>query len=79
MLQGTARGLRHLHAYNIIHGDIKSGNILLDRHFEPKIGDFGLARGGPQDPSDCSFLMVTMVKGTQVDIQKRMATFSRLY
>ena len=36
---GTARGLCHLHANNIIHGDIKSGNILLDRHFEPKIGE----------------------------------------
>ncbi len=53
---GTARGLRHLHAYNIIHGDIKSANVLLDKHFEPQIGDFGLARGGPE--ADCSFLMV---------------------
>jgi interleukin-1 receptor-associated kinase 1 len=44
---GTSRGLYHLHANNIIHGDIKSGNILLDKHFEPKIGDFGLARSGP--------------------------------
>jgi len=62
---GTARGLEHLHANNIIHGDIKSGNVLLDKHFEPKIGDFGLARGGPED-SDCTFLMVSMVRGTQV-------------
>ena len=37
---GTARGLTHLHSIPIIHGDIKSGNILLDKHFEPKIGDF---------------------------------------
>ena len=40
---GTARGLCHLHANNIIHGDIKSGNILLDRHFEPKIGEANVA------------------------------------
>ena len=41
---GIARGLRHLHSYNIVHGDIKGLNILLDRHLEPKIGDFGSTR-----------------------------------
>ena len=61
---GTARGLVHLHANNIIHGDIKSGNILLDKYFEPKIGDFGLARGGPEN-DEVSFKMVSMVQGTQ--------------
>ena len=35
---------RHLHSYNIVHGDIKGLNILLDRHLEPKIGDFGSTR-----------------------------------
>ena len=41
---GLSRGLRHLHEYDIVHGDIKSDNILLDKHLEPKIGDFGSAR-----------------------------------
>lgn len=40
-----------MHTYNrekpLIHGDIKSANILLDQCNEPRIGDFGLAREGP--------------------------------
>lgn len=47
--KGIARGLQYLHTIGNkprIHGDIKSANILLDKNFEPKIGDFGLAREG---------------------------------
>jgi len=58
---GTARGLCHLHANNIIHGDIKGPNILLDKHFEPKIGDFGLARGGPEN-DEMSYRIVSSVQ-----------------
>ncbi|KAL0382276.1 UNVERIFIED_CONTAM: Acid phosphatase 1 [Sesamum calycinum] len=40
-----ARGVRHLHtAFEkpIIHGNLKSKNIFLDRHLNPYISDFGL-------------------------------------
>lgn len=36
-------GCRHVHSNNIIHRDIKLGNLLLDRNMELKICDFGLA------------------------------------
>lgn len=52
--KGIARGLQYLHTIHekpLIHGDIKSANILLDKNFEPKIGDFGLAREGSLDDS----------------------------
>ena len=48
---GTARGLQFLHTAREkpkIHGDIKSANILLNSNFEAVIGDFGLAKDGPQ-------------------------------
>ncbi|CAL4219274.1 unnamed protein product, partial [Meganyctiphanes norvegica] len=47
--QGTAAALQFLHTVKekpLIHGDVKSANILLDRNYEPKLGDFGLAREG---------------------------------
>ncbi|XP_051142984.1 putative kinase-like protein TMKL1 [Andrographis paniculata] len=42
---GIARGLFHLHTSNekpIIHGNLKSKNILLDHHCNPYVSDFGL-------------------------------------
>ncbi|XP_053551636.1 interleukin-1 receptor-associated kinase 1 [Bombina bombina] len=46
ILQGAACGIQFLHSCqpSIIHGDIKSSNILLDHTLTPKLGDFGLAR-----------------------------------
>ncbi|KAL3725717.1 hypothetical protein ACJRO7_030704 [Eucalyptus globulus] len=46
---GAAKGLEHLHGScnpPIIHGYLKSTNILLDKEFKPKLSDFGLAKLG---------------------------------
>ncbi|MQM17290.1 hypothetical protein Taro_050260 [Colocasia esculenta] len=44
---GSARGLAYLHhdcCPRIVHMNIKSANILLDRSLEPHVSDFGLAK-----------------------------------
>lgn len=66
--KGVARGLYFLHTSlldgkPLIHGDIKSANILLDSNLEPKIGDFGLTRYGPE--ADQSMIVVSQIHGTR--------------
>ncbi|KAG8988451.1 hypothetical protein FRB94_000696 [Tulasnella sp. JGI-2019a] len=44
VVTGIASGLAYLHANNVIHGDLKAANILLDDLLQPKICDFGLTK-----------------------------------
>ncbi|VDK49565.1 unnamed protein product [Anisakis simplex] len=67
--EGSARGLHFLHSVArtpIIHGDVKSANILLDKHLEPKLGDFGLCRDGQVEtgPGEKTPLIASHIKGT---------------
>ncbi|XP_076900762.1 uncharacterized protein LOC143555005 [Bidens hawaiensis] len=62
---GAARGLQYLHSgvhtkQEIIHGDVKSSNILLDENWAAKISDFGMSKVISQQSSG----VITKVKGT---------------
>ncbi|XP_064605167.1 interleukin-1 receptor-associated kinase 4-like [Liolophura sinensis] len=45
--KGSASGIAFLNSLGYIHRDIKSANILLDKDFVPKLGDFATTRLGP--------------------------------
>ncbi|XP_054824493.1 probable serine/threonine-protein kinase At1g01540 [Prosopis cineraria] len=47
VILGTAKGLAYLHEGlepKVVHRDIKSSNILIDRQWNSKVSDFGLAK-----------------------------------
>lgn len=47
-----SRGLSYLHSQKIVHRDVKSENMLLDKKMKLKIADFGVARVEAQNPRD---------------------------
>ena len=44
VLQQICDAVQHAHDYGVVHRDLKPSNILVDRHDQPHILDFGIAR-----------------------------------
>jgi len=57
IIEGVARGMKHLHGSNTLHGDLCSRNILITKDrftgkYVAKITDFGLSTTGHNSPGD---------------------------
>ncbi|XP_078144537.1 uncharacterized protein irak1 isoform X1 [Centroberyx gerrardi] len=71
VVEGASRALQFLHRppepnAPLLHGDVKSSNILLDRFLVPKLADFGLARfcRGPRGGGGSSAVQTASVGKT---------------
>uniref|UniRef100_A0A0W0FW06 Protein kinase domain-containing protein n=1 Tax=Moniliophthora roreri TaxID=221103 RepID=A0A0W0FW06_MONRR len=42
LLLEVSEGIKYLHSENVVHGDIKGANILIDEECHPRLADFGL-------------------------------------
>lgn len=55
------RGLKYIHSANVLHRDLKPGNLLVNSDCELKIIDFGLARGFSERQDDNAGFMTEYV------------------
>ncbi|KAL7311034.1 mitogen activated protein kinase 2, variant 2 [Mucor circinelloides] len=55
------RGLKYIHSANVLHRDLKPGNLLVNADCELKICDFGLARGYSSSPEGNAGFMTEYV------------------
>eukprot|EP01125_Pyxidicula_operculata_P014889 TRINITY_DN5012_c1_g1_i1.p1 TRINITY_DN5012_c1_g1~~TRINITY_DN5012_c1_g1_i1.p1 ORF type:complete len:841 (-),score=158.73 TRINITY_DN5012_c1_g1_i1:342-2864(-) len=52
MALDACRGMTYLHESNVIHRDLKCGNMLVDHNWSIKVSDFGLSRGIDDDETN---------------------------
>ncbi|XP_057574762.1 interleukin-1 receptor-associated kinase 1 isoform X2 [Hippopotamus amphibius kiboko] len=84
ILLGTARAIQFLHqdSPSLIHGDVKSSNVLLDERLMPKLGDFGLARlsrfAGANPGQSSAVARTRTVRGTLAYLPEEYVKTGRL-
>ncbi|KAF8123356.1 kinase-like domain-containing protein, partial [Boletus edulis] len=64
LLLETANGLCYLHSYEppVVHGDLSSHNVLLDRNYNARLIDFGFASMTGDMPEASLYLQMSQMK-----------------
>lgn len=68
-------GLKYIHSADVLHRDLKPGNLLVNADCELKICDFGLARGYSNDPEKNSGFLTEYVATRWYRLPEIMLSF----
>ncbi|XP_071406267.1 interleukin-1 receptor-associated kinase-like 2 isoform X1 [Pithys albifrons albifrons] len=61
---GVIRAVEYLHNFGILHGNIRSSNVLLDENFTPKLGHSGLRLHSPDKKSEYALMKTKVLQAS---------------
>ncbi|XP_065606005.1 interleukin-1 receptor-associated kinase-like 2 [Cyrtonyx montezumae] len=61
---GLIRAVEYLHNFGILHGNIKSSNVLLDENLTPKLGHSGLRLNSAEKKSECTMMKTKVLQAS---------------
>ncbi|OXB81579.1 UNVERIFIED_CONTAM: hypothetical protein H355_008427 [Colinus virginianus] len=61
---GLLRAVEYLHNFGILHGNIKSSNVLLDENLTPKLGHSGLRLYSADKKSECTMMKTKVLQAS---------------
>ncbi|NWH91752.1 IRAK2 protein, partial [Aegithalos caudatus] len=61
---GVVRAVEYLHNFGILHGNIKSSNVLLDENFTPKLGHSGLRLPSSDKKSEYAMMKTKVLQAS---------------
>ncbi|KAL0668497.1 hypothetical protein Bca4012_031201 [Brassica carinata] len=68
------RGLKYIHAANVIHRDLKPANLLVNANCELKICDFGLARGASENNAMTEYVVTRWYRAPELLLNSSVYT-----